>query len=159
MELNEPDRAIADFTAATRLNPRNARAFVELGGALDDPARAVAAYDEAVKLCAADPNANFPLLNARVARANANIALSNKAAAADDLTRAIPLLRDDPQSAQSVYDAAVELARKYAKAGQYADAVKWAENSARLAPNSEAKAISDRLLKGYKAKLPAAPKK
>jgi serine/threonine protein kinase/lipoprotein NlpI len=155
MELNATDRAIEDFTAATRLNPHNAAAFVALGGAFldkDDPARAVAAYDEAVNICAGDPKANFPLLNARVDRANANIMLGNKAAAADDLTRVIPHLHGDPQSAQSVFDAAAALAKAYAKAGQYADAAKWADKSAGLAPDAASKEECGRLLRQYKAK-------
>lgn len=156
MELEATDDAIADFVAATRLNPHNAAAFVALGSAYvekDDPAHAVDAYDRAVGICSSDPQANFPLLNVRVFRANANILLGNKAAAADDLIRAMPLLRDDPQSARSVFDAAAVLARAYAKAGQYADAVKWAEKSGNLAPDVNSKAECDRMLKDYKAKL------
>ena len=153
--LKANDRAIADFSKATELNPGNAFAFIELGGAYlkkDDPAQAAAAFGKAVNICASDSHANFSLLIARVYRANANIALDNKAEAADDLTRAIPLLHDDPQSAQSVCEATAALAKAYAKAGQYPDAVKWAEKSAELATDEESKQECSRLLKEYKAK-------
>jgi tetratricopeptide (TPR) repeat protein len=162
MELKSADQAIKDFAAAVRLNPSNAAAYVELGDACvdkDDAEQAIAAFSEAVKVCTSDPHANFPQLTARLLRANVYLSTGKKAAAADDLTKALPLLRDDPQSAPSVVDAIDALAKAYAKAGQYDDAVKWAENSVELAPDEKSKEACRQSLKDYKDKQLAARSK
>ena len=155
LELNAKDKAIADFAAAARLNPENAKANIELGDArMDqhDPAQAVAAYSEAIRICTSDASA-YPQWHARLERADAYLELAKKAEAADDLIHAGRLVpRDNPQNLQSIVDSMDALASAYADAGQYADALKWAEKSIELAPDEATKETYRQQVKELKAK-------
>jgi serine/threonine protein kinase/Flp pilus assembly protein TadD len=159
LELKDADRAMADFVAAVRLNPNNARAYVELGDAYldkDHLSHAIEAYSEAVRICTSDASA-YPQWNARLLRAGAYLLAKRKAQAADDLTHVMRLVpRNDAKSVQSVLDAIDDLIKEYADAGQFADAVKWAENSVELAPDTATKDGYQQRLKELKAKESAA---
>ena len=64
--------------------------------------------------------------------------------------------RDDDKSVQSVLEGIDGLIEAYVAAGQFTDAVKWAENSVELAPDAATKDKYQRRLKELKAKESAA---
>jgi serine/threonine protein kinase/tetratricopeptide (TPR) repeat protein len=158
-QLKQADKAMADFLAAVRLNHNNARAYVELGDAYldkDHLSHAIEAYSEAVRICTSDASA-YPQWNARLLRAGAYLSAGRKAQAADDLTHVMRLVpRDDDKSVQSVLEGIDGLIEAYVAAGQFTDAVKWAENSVELAPDAATKDKYQRRLKELKAKESAA---
>ncbi len=160
IELKASDNAIADFVAAVNLNHYNAAANVELGDAYldkDEFSDAIRAYSDAIRISASDPHANFPQWNARLLRAIAYLSASKKAQAADDLQHVLTLLpREDAKSVQSVLEATADLIKAYADAGEYADAVKWAEIAVDLAPDAATKENYRQRVKDYKAKESAA---
>ncbi len=155
MELKATEKAIADFTAATRLNSGNAAAYVALGDAYlekDEAAQAIASFGMAVKICSGDPRANYPLLSVLLLRANTYLSLEKNTEAAGDMALALPLIsRDDRPSVQSALDALDALSSAYADAGQYSDAVKWAKKSVELAPDPSTKDTFLQRLRAYEA--------
>ncbi len=89
--LDEPTRALADLERALSLKPNSGAIKAALGSALarTDPERALAQCNAAL---AARPDFPPTLNN----RAHVHIILGNRAAAMDDLDRAIALASDEP---------------------------------------------------------------
>jgi tetratricopeptide (TPR) repeat protein len=121
------DRAIADFTQATRLDPNNAKAYIERGGAYSakgDYDRAIADYNQALRL---DPN------NA-VAYSNRGKAYSDKG----DYDRAIEdhnqALRLNPNFAGAYNNRG----NAYSFKGDYDRAIADYNQALRLNPNDAA---------------------
>jgi lipoprotein NlpI len=87
---NDNDRAIADYDAAIRINPKYANAYYNRGiawGAKGDPDRAIADYDTFLRLAPKDPS----VLDAHIARAGELMVKGDYARAAAGYDTAIAL--------------------------------------------------------------------
>jgi tetratricopeptide (TPR) repeat protein len=163
MQLKATDKAIEDFKAAVKQNPANAKAYVALAGAYldkDNDKLALENYSKAIAIETDNPKANFPLLNARILRANAYLATDKKAEAANDLTCAGELASSaTPKDIESLLATMKALMEAYAEAGQFDEAVKWAENSVTLAPDEKSKEPFRKSLKEHQTKQAARSKR
>ena len=162
LELDKFDNAIADFHESVKLDPKNARAYADLGFAYlgyaylgkEDPESAVQALNKAIQICQGEPNANTRVeFTARHLRASAYLELGKTDEAVADLERVIELAKSDQDRASS-HDLFYALSLKLAEAKRYADAERWIKKAIDFAPDEATKSTYREALKTYAAAPP-----
>jgi tetratricopeptide (TPR) repeat protein len=147
---NDLVNALADFTEAANLNPRNAAAFANRGGAYmrrygltpdkGDLTNAKADLSTAVEICRKNPNSpdyHIDIEDALWLRALCYMLAEEYELAASDFDELIHL---NPEMGRRLHARLDELAANFADAGNFSKAAEWETKAVEGAPDDKTKA-------------------
>jgi len=159
-QMGELDKAMADFSDAISLNPKNAAAFAHRGEAYlaeyDDTSakadldRAIADLTQAVEICRKSDDADFRLADALHFRAYGYLLAKDYDRAGGDFAE---LVRIAPET-KNLHVELDELAARFAEAGKFREAAQWETEAIKLAPDPDTKAEYGSRLKQYQTGKP-----